>query len=84
MAQEKPVYEIRRGHIRAAIWANKTEGRIWYAVTFFRKYKNGTEWKDTSNFNRDDLLAVAHVAQKAYDWIWEQSAKEPRAQEVEE
>ena len=74
MAQkQKPVKEVRLGRIRAAIWANQTEGRdIWFNVTVSRLYKDGDQWKDTSAFRRDDLPIVAKVVDMAYAWIWEQ------------
>ena len=84
MAQQKPIHEIRLGHIRAAIWPNETEGRIWYGVSIVRRYRNGQEWKDTTSFNRDDLPVVAQIAQMAFAWIWEHPSTESNAQEVGE
>ena len=74
MAQkQKPIQEIRLGRIRAAIWANQTEGRdVWFNVTVSRLYKDGEQWKDTSSFRRDDLPIVAKVVDMAYAWIWGQ------------
>ena len=39
MAQkQKPIQEIRLGRIRAAIWANQTEGLdVWFNVTVARR-----------------------------------------------
>lgn len=74
MAQKKkPVHEIRLGRIRAAIWANQSNGSgAWFNVTVSRLYKDGDTWKDTSAFRRDDLPIVSKVVDMAYAWIWGQ------------
>ena len=84
MAQQKPIHDFRLGHIRAAIWANQNDGRVRYAVTIVRRYRNGTEWKDTTTFNAEDLLVVAHLAKRASDWILEHPNTEPTVQDVED
>lgn len=69
--RHKPAHDIRLGRIRAAIWANENEqGQLWFAVTITRLYKDNGQWKDTSNYGRDDLPIVAKVADMAYAWIW--------------
>ena len=71
---KKPTEVIRLGRIRAAIWANQTEGQdVWFNVTVSRLYKDQDRWKDTSAFRRDDLPIVCKVLDLAYGWIWEQS-----------
>ena len=71
---KKPAEVIRLGRIRAAIWANQTEGQdVWFNVTVSRLYKDQDRWKDTSTFRRDDLPIVCRVLELAYAKIWEQS-----------
>jgi hypothetical protein len=74
MAQkQKPAHEIRLGRIRAAIWANQSNGGgAWFNVTVSRLYKDGDTWKDTSAFRRDDLPVVSKAMDMAYAWIWGQ------------
>jgi hypothetical protein len=64
-----PVHEVRIGLIKAAIWANQTEDGIRHNVTFERSYRDGEDWKTTTSFGRDDLLALAKVADLAHSWI---------------
>lgn len=73
-ARPKPVFEIRLGRIRAAIWANKTENGIRHNVTLSRLYTDGEgNWKRSESFGREDLPLVAKVADLAHTWIYEHS-----------
>lgn len=85
MAQKNgPVKKIRYGCICAAIWANQSENRkVWFNVTVTRSYMDGDQWKDSSAFRLDDLPIVTKVVDKAFDWIWEQSAPAETNGEVE-
>jgi hypothetical protein len=67
----KPVQTVRQGMIQAAIWKNTTDKGPYYAVTFERRYRDGEEWKSTHGFGRDDLLALAKVADLAHTAIHE-------------
>ena len=72
MSQAKPpAHEIRMGLIKATVWANQTKHGIKYVVSFCRLFKNGTEWKESSRFDRDDLPLVAKVSDLAHTWIFE-------------
>lgn len=75
-AKTRPVHEIRRGKIRAAIWENSTETGTRHNVTFSRLYKEGEHWKDSSSFGRDDLLLLGKVADEAQSWIFAQNGAE--------
>lgn len=70
----KPVKEFRSGNIRAVVWLNESENGKWYSITISRSYKvSGGEWKETNQFNRDDLLVVSKLAEFAYTFISSQS-----------
>ena len=71
MAKNRPVHEIRLGRIRAAIWANEGEGRVWHSVTVSRLYKDRDEWKNSDSFSREDLPLVAKAVDKAHTWLYE-------------
>jgi hypothetical protein len=58
--------------VKAAIWKNPTEKGDQFNVTVSRIYKDGEVWKSTNSFGKDDLLALAKVADKAHDWVCEQ------------
>ncbi len=71
-----PVHEFRLARIRATIWLNRNEGgESWYSVSVCRTYRDGTKWKDSQSFGRDDLPLVSKASDLAYAWIWNQSEK---------
>jgi hypothetical protein len=71
-----PVHEVRLGRIKAAVWENATENGVRHNVTISRLYKDGTQWKDSASFGRDDLPLVIKVADQAHNWIFNQSGSE--------
>jgi hypothetical protein len=77
-----PVQEYRIGLLKAAIWANQTEDGVRHNVTFERSYKDGENWKSSTAFGRDDLLALAKLADQAHSWII-QPATDGRAKRVD-
>jgi len=77
--KQKPIHEVRLGHIKAAVWKNETEAGVRYNVTFSRIYKDGDTWNSTDSFGRDDLLLLSKVADQTHSWIFEQSQGEDSA-----
>lgn len=69
----KPIDTLRDGSIKATIWKNTGENGDFYSIEFSRTYKNGEELNDTHQFNRNDLLKVSRLADKAYDCVAELS-----------
>lgn len=67
---ERPIHEVRIGHIKAAIWVTGNSGGVRHTVKVCRVYM-GTddEWKTADNFGRDDLLLLAKVVDLAHTWI---------------
>ena len=79
-AKRKPVYEMRFGTIKAAIWRNDTVAGPMYGTTFERLYKpQDGEWSSSASFGRDDLLLVAKLADRCNTWIYAQEAKDREA-----
>ena len=74
--KQKPIHEVRLGHIKAAVWKNEVENGVRYNVTFSRIFKDGDNWKSTDSFGRDDLLTLGKVADQAHSWIFEQGHAE--------
>ncbi|MEI6075998.1 MAG: hypothetical protein WCS94_10515 [Verrucomicrobiota bacterium] len=74
--KQKPIHEVRLGHIKAAVWKNETEAGVRYNVTFSRIYKDGEQWKSTDCFGRDDLLLLAKVADQTHSWIFNQTQED--------
>lgn len=73
--KDKPAHEVRIGAIKAAIWKNDTSNGVRFNTTFSRLYKDkdDDQWKSTDSFGRDDLLALAKVADMVHTWICQQS-----------
>ena len=74
MSKQKPVSEVRIGHIKAAIWKNETDSGAFYNVTLSRLYRDGDSWKSSDSLGRDDLLLAAKVLSAAHSKIYELQA----------
>ena len=58
--------------VRAKLWRNANKNGEWFNVSISRVYKDDLgEFQDSQSFMRDDLLQVAYVAQKAFEYIVE-------------
>jgi hypothetical protein len=68
----KPVYAIKYGNVRAAIWANNSMAGYFYNTTFSRLYrdKETDAWGDSTSFGDNDLLNLAKAATDAHSWIF--------------
>ena len=69
----QPVLEIRCRLIKARIWRKKTRSGTRHSVAVVRLFKNGSEWKESSRLDRDDLQLVAHLLDQAHTWILQHS-----------
>ena len=78
---KRPVHELRMGRIKAAIWENDTQQGTRHNVSITRIYKDGTAWKDSTSFGRDDLPLVNKVADMAYMWIYHNASTAPATSE---
>ncbi|WP_437207114.1 hypothetical protein [Planctomicrobium sp. SH664] len=70
---KQPVHRIRIGNISAAIFENQTDqGTSFYNAQFQRGYRTADGWRNTRSFGRDDLLALAKLADQTHSWIQNQ------------
>ena len=77
MSGKSPRAEVRLGRIMATIWANRgQDGGRWHTVQITRLYQEGGQWRWTHSFGRNDLLAVAKVADLAHSKVCELDASE--------
>lgn len=76
MPKDKPIHEVRMGAIKATLWKNETQTGFRYNTTFCRVYRDGTEWKTTDSFSREDLLLLGKVADQAHSWIHAQAVED--------
>jgi hypothetical protein len=66
----RPVHEIRLGHVKAVIWANQTDNGVRHNVSVVRLYRDGDTWASSETFGRDDLPLLSKVADLAHTWIF--------------
>ena len=66
-----PVKTFRFGLIKAAIWANPSEDKTYYSVTFTRSFKKDEQWHESDSYGRDDLPLLEKLADKCHEWIYE-------------
>lgn len=82
--ENQPIQKLRIGRIGASIFENTTaEGNSFYNVQFDRSYRDGDEWKRTKSFGRDDLLALAKLADQTHSFIVERQQNATDEQEEE-
>ena len=74
---KKPI-RIKAGRgVVAKLWKNNNKNGEWYNVTITRVYTDDEgEFHDSDSFSRDDLLQVAYAANKAFDFIINQTDEE--------
>ena len=64
-----PVHKIRDGRLAASIWAHTGENGSYHTVTFSRTYTQNEQAKSSDSFSKGQTLAIARLANKAYDWM---------------
>lgn len=72
----RPIHEIRKGLIKVRIWRKQTRSGLRHTVSVVRLFRNGDVWKESTRFSRDDVPLMRLVLDDAYNWIYEQSAKD--------
>jgi len=74
LKNKKPI-RIKAGRgVVAKLWKNSNKNGEWYNVTITRVYTDDEgEFHDSESFSRDDLLQVAYAANKAFDFIVNQT-----------
>jgi elongation factor P hydroxylase len=66
------------GYVEVAVWAHAGEERVKHSVTFKRRYNAGGTWKDTQTLFDADLLCLARLLERAWEWIATQPAGQDR------
>lgn len=65
----KPEKTFRMGQCSASVFVNKAKEREFRSVALQRRYKDGEEWKSSSNFAFSDLPHAIAVLQMAMNHI---------------
>lgn len=74
MANNKAFHVIDQGRVKATIWHEKRRGVTRFNVAFTRVPKSEERWWDTTNFQQDDMLALARLAEDVHAWICQHTA----------
>ena len=64
-----PTKELRVGSCKAAIWANESDGRPFFSVTFSRLYRTDDGWRSTGSFGLNDLPHLAMLTHRAHQAV---------------
>ena len=82
---KKPIARIALHPVSAAIWKNHGNlGDAFYSVTFERRYRNDSDkWQSSTNFNSNELLLLAKVADLAHSEIHRLRAADKQGEPVE-
>ena len=76
--KNSPVEVFRFRGVSASVFENESENGPFFKVAIQRTYKDGKDFKTTSSFSRDELPIVAHVANKAWEFVLEQESSRQR------
>lgn len=74
MTKQKPIKEFRIGGIQIAIWKNESEKNggtvVQHSIRIQKRFRDDDgEYRDTNNYFPEELLKLALVATKAYEYI---------------
>jgi hypothetical protein len=77
--KQQPLAQLRIGKLKATVWANSSVSSKapWHNTQLCRLYFDDShdEWHESTNFGRDDLLALAELARETYRWIAEHEGR---------
>ena len=66
----EPVFKFNAGQVRGAVFLNEKDDNSWFSTKIVKSYNEGTpkkpEYKETSNYNANDLADLALVSNECY------------------
>jgi len=69
----KPVFQIRAGRVNGSIFVNEVEDNSFFSSVITKSYNDGSEkkpdWKNTNNYNSNDVADLILVSQKCYEYV---------------
>lgn len=82
MDKNRPVWDVRLGSIRAAIFENRNADRTYYNVALTRRFKQGSEWMTSTSFNGlADLAQIRQAVELAIEWLAKNEVESEPAEE---
>jgi len=76
----KPIRTFRHRSLQLAVWKNVSGEHVFYKSVLTCNYKDGDEYKSTSNIDYYDLPAASILFSRAANWIAYQLEKESGGQ----
>ena len=76
----KPIRTFRHRTLQLAVWRNVTGEHTFYKSVLSCTYKDGEQYKSTSNIDYLDLPAASILFARAANWIAYQIEKESGGQ----
>ena len=78
-AKTKPAITLRDGALKATVWKNPAKDGSFYSVRIARTYRDEQGgYHDSNSFSGAELLRVARLAEKAFDYAAELRAQARR------
>jgi len=69
----KPVFQFRAGKVNGSVFVNEHDENFFYSTVVTKSYNDGTEkkpdWKNTNNYNSNDLADLVLVSQELYKYV---------------
>lgn len=78
-SENKPVAEFRVNAVKAVVWKNESNDKVYYNTTLVRIYTDKDDaWKETHSLGRDDLMAARKALDEAHSFILESERAKAR------
>ena len=71
MTNQKPAVTFTDGNLQATAWKRTSDKGTFYQVTLNRRYRDDDGWHDSSSYSGSELLRIARLAERAYDYTLE-------------
>ena len=69
----KPVFQFRAGKVNGSVFVNEHEDNYFYSSVITKSYNDGSDkrpdWKNTNNYNSNDLADLILVSQEIYKYV---------------
>lgn len=67
----QPVKVFRMGYVKCEVFSRHARTGPQYHAIITRLFKNGTQWCESRQFSKDELMLVAKLADAAHSWMYD-------------
>lgn len=75
MRRTSAFHVIDEGRVKATIWHETQSGETRFNIAFTKLCRDEDRWWDSTCFQRDDMPAIARLAEGVHAWITQQSQR---------